>query len=82
MDEVTGLTLITRVDCGLCEDLARDLSRLGVAFSTVDVDQDPRLISLYNECVPVLLQDGRELARAPLTEHELRKALRQAGTLP
>jgi hypothetical protein len=82
MAAATRLTLVTRVDCGLCEELARDLSRLGVSFSTLDVDADPELTRLYDDCVPVLLQDGRELARAPLAEPQLRQTLRQAGALP
>jgi len=69
------LTLITRLDCGLCEDAERDLQRLGAAFDCVDVDEDAELVQRYNECVPVLLLDGAELARAPLNEQTLRLAV-------
>jgi glutaredoxin len=69
------LTLITRVDCGLCEEAKRDLQRLGAQFDTVDVDEDAALLRLYNEAVPVLMLDGAELARAPFTEKTLRLAI-------
>jgi hypothetical protein len=76
------LTLVTREGCGLCRELADELSRLGVPFTTLDVDGDPALASLYSECVPVLLNDDEELARAPFTGRSLKQALRFAGVLP
>ena len=69
------LTLITRVDCGLCEEAKRDLQRLGAQFDCIDVDEDATLLRLYDESVPVLLLDGAELARAPFTEKTLRLAV-------
>jgi len=69
------LTLITRVDCCLCEEAKSDLQRLGAQFDCVDVDEDATLLRLYNEHVPVLLLDGAELARAPLSEKTLRLAI-------
>jgi len=69
------LTLITRVNCSHCEDAKRDLQRLGAQFDCVDVDEDTTLLRLYDESVPVLLLDGSELARAPLTEQTLRLAV-------
>jgi glutaredoxin len=72
---ITRLTLITRVNCGLCDEAQRDLDRLGGKFDLLDVDEDPELLRRYNEHVPVLLMDGQELARAPLTEQTLRLAV-------
>jgi glutaredoxin len=69
------LTLITRVGCSHCEDARRDLQRLGAEFECVDVDEDAELLQRYNDWVPVLLLDGTELARAPLTEQTLRLAV-------
>jgi glutaredoxin len=71
----TRLTLITRVNCGLCDEAKRDLQRLGALFDCVDVDEDAELLHRYNESVPVLLLDGAELARAPLSEKTLRLAV-------
>jgi len=75
------LTLVSREGCGLCEELAEELARLGVSFTTLDVDDDPALARLYSECVPVLLNDDEELARAPFTGRSLKQALRFAGVL-
>src|SRR5207244_4238170 len=71
----TRLTLISRVDCSHCEDARRDLQRLGAEFYCLDVDEDAELLRRYNEWVPVLLLDGAELARAPLSEQTLRLAV-------
>jgi glutaredoxin len=65
------LILVTRRGCGLCEEAAEDLSRLGVAYELADVDQDERLKLLYDEAVPVLLRDGVEVARAPISFEKL-----------
>jgi glutaredoxin len=76
------LTLVTRVECSHCEDAKRDLQRLGAEFDCVDVDGDPELLRRYDEYVPVLLLDGVELARAPLSEATLRSALDAARSRP
>jgi len=66
----------------LCEELAHELSGLGVSFISLDVDHDPELTRLYSEQVPVLLNGREELVRAPFSELSLRQALRVAGLLP
>ncbi|HEY4685191.1 MAG TPA: glutaredoxin family protein [Dehalococcoidia bacterium] len=81
MTQISRLKLLSREDCGLCEDTARDLTRLGVAFDTIDIDRDEALAQRYGEAIPVLLLGERELARAPLGATALEKALRQAGLL-
>ena len=63
--------LVSRAGCGLCEEAAAELSSIGAVFEVLDVDADPRLRSIYNESVPVLLVDGREVARAPLPAGKL-----------
>lgn len=76
------LTLLSRPDCHLCHEAAALLSRLEVPFVTIDVDMDVALASRYGESVPVLLLDGRELARAPLEEPTLKATLAAAGLVP
>jgi glutaredoxin len=73
------LTLLTRADCGLCEDAARELARLGARFESLDIDADPELQRRYHEAVPVLLLDGAEVGRAPLSANTLRSAAEAAG---
>jgi hypothetical protein len=76
-----AVVLVRRADCGLCEELADGLSRLKVQFESVDIDERAELRQLYDDCVPVLLHEGRELARAPWDEQKLKRTLREAGVL-
>lgn len=76
------LRLLRRPECGLCEDMARDLRRLGLGFEEVDIEQDPALEEAYGEVIPVLLLGEGEIARAPQTERSLRECLTRAGVLP
>lgn len=65
MRNSTKLTLISRTFCHLCQDMENALTPLanefGIAIEVMDVDADPRLEQRYNELVPVLLHDGKEL---------------------
>ena len=58
------LTLITRVNCHLCdvakEALARVSATSGQPWREVDVDSDPELQAEYWDRVPVILLDGEE----------------------
>lgn len=57
------VTLITRVNCHLCEvakdALARVAVTAGVTWHEVDVDTDPALLDEYSDLVPVILVDGK-----------------------
>ncbi len=55
------------------------LHGLGLTFETIDVGGDVALAGLYGDAIPVLLNDDREVARAPLTRGALRKALKSLG---
>jgi glutaredoxin len=58
------LTLITRVDCHLCDEAKLAMDRVarqaGVDWNEVDVDSDPALLDEYWDRVPVILLDGKE----------------------
>ena len=62
-----------RAYCHLCEEMAQALRALGVQFTEVDVDSDPRLDELYGENVPVLLKGGVEVCRHRLTPEAIAK---------
>lgn len=79
---VTRLRLLSRPDCHLCEDMARDLSRLHLSFDTINIELDEELERAYGESIPVLMLGEREIARAPQTAASLEQALRRAGALP
>jgi hypothetical protein len=53
--------------------MAAALRTLGIPFTEVDVDGDPRLDELYGENVPVLLRDGIEVCRHRLTPEAIKK---------
>lgn len=71
------LTLLVRQDCHLCSVAERALYDLGLTFDKVDVDSDASLRQQYGDFIPVLLSEGREIARAPLNRDVLRDALRR-----
>jgi hypothetical protein len=70
-----------RPGCGLCEEMAADLSNLRVAFDLVNVEQDPALESVYGDSIPVLFDGEHEIARAPHSRDSLKNALQGAGVL-
>jgi glutaredoxin len=72
------LTLVTRSNCGLCDEAASMLRGMGIQFEAVDVDSDEQLLALYDEFVPVILAGGHELVRAPIDREVLRSALATA----
>jgi glutaredoxin len=73
------LTLYTRVRCHLCEEakaaLAPVLLEFGVGLKEVDVDTDPALAARFGEEVPVLILDGRKIAKYRVDIRQLRRTL-------
>jgi hypothetical protein len=73
------VVLLTRNGCGLCDDAAVELRRLsdvfGFSFTEKDIDSEPGLRERYNDLIPVVLADGREIARAPLAADDLQELL-------
>ena len=51
------------------------LARHGLAYTSIDVDQDPALRERYDECVPVVVIDGKERFRGRIDELLLRRLL-------
>lgn len=77
------IVLYTKPGCHLCDDMLELLHR---ALRGTDVTVDERNIALdlddyerYKHDIPVLLIDGREVARHRLAEPALVAALRDAG---
>ncbi len=69
------VTLISRRDCHLCEEMAAVVEAAAAAhpfeLEVLDVDGDPDLIARYSERVPVLLIDGEEAFTYRVTRAEL-----------
>ena len=74
------LTLITRRDCHLCEEMAAVVEQVapaaGAETEIRDVDADLDLRARYSDQVPVLLIDGRKAFKYRVTPSELRARLR------
>lgn len=74
------VTLYGRHGCHLCSDARRLLDRLAARYvfnvNEVDVDGDAALLAQYDVAVPVVVLDGRELARAPIDAGLLERHLR------
>jgi hypothetical protein len=59
---VKALRLYGRRGCHLCEELAAELGRRGIAFDEINVDADPVLKEKYGLRVPVLTDaEGHEI---------------------
>ncbi|WP_291992747.1 glutaredoxin family protein [Candidatus Accumulibacter sp. ACC003] len=81
--QATTLTLVSRRYCHLCQDMELALAALaadlGVAVEVLDVDADAALEARYDELVPVLLHDGRELCHYFLDVAKVRDYLSEIG---
>jgi hypothetical protein len=74
------LVLYQRRGCHLCEDLERELRRIGgrweLSLTAVDVDKDPELRARYGDRVPVLeTAAGEALCQYFLDEDRLYRYL-------
>ena len=77
------LTVYSREDCHLCEEMTAALRELqapvGFALEIVDVDDDPQLAARFGADVPVLAHAGRVLCRHRLDRDCLAAYLAQIG---
>jgi hypothetical protein len=77
------LTVLGKPDCHLCHVMAAVVRRAaaGLSASVVerDVREDADLLARYRDDIPVLLLDGREIARHRVTEPGLRAQLLALG---
>jgi glutaredoxin len=75
-----------KADCSLCEKARAVLAHLrrefGYEIEYVDITRDPALFARYRETIPVVVLDGREIARLRVTIPGVRAALSAAPGLP
>jgi hypothetical protein len=69
------LTLLSKPGCHLCEEVRTLIEELqplyGFAIEETNITRDPELFARYRYEIPVLLEDGQEVARGRMTEAEL-----------
>ena len=75
------LTLYTREDCCLCEEMKEVVHRvaeeLPLQIEAIDVDGAPDLKAKYGDEVPVIFINGRKAFKYRVTVKELRKRLKR-----
>ena len=76
------LTLVTRAECGLCEEMHAEIEQLRRThplpeIEVLDVDADPELKRRFDLEVPVLLLDGALVCQQELTAAERLRLLRR-----
>ena len=78
---VIALTLYSRPGCHLCDEMKIVVQRVAtsasepVTLEVVDIETDATLEARYGLEIPVLLMNGRKVAKYRVTEEALRKWL-------
>ena len=76
-----ALTIYSKPGCHLCDDMKAIVDRvvrtsaLPIAVEDIDITTDPDIEARYGLEVPVLLVDGRKVAKYRVTEAELTRVL-------
>ncbi len=72
----------TRPDCHLCERakevVHRAQWRAQFSLEEVDISQNPELLARYGRDIPVILLDGKEIARHFVRERKLLELLQSS----
>ena len=79
------LTLYTRRDCCLCDEMKAAIREVGEAISIeleeIDVDRSVELQKYFGDEVPVLFINGRKAFKYRVTAAELARSLKQKRRL-
>ena len=79
---VGALTIYSRPGCHLCDEMkaivhrVADAAKPPLAVEEIDISTDPDLEARYGLEIPVLLVDGRKVAKYRVTEEALSRILR------
>ena len=73
--------LVTRAGCHLCDVMAEQLNPVlavhGLSLEFRDVDQEAELLARYGDVVPVLLRNGRPVAKVRLQPGQAERLIRR-----
>ncbi len=58
--------------------MAELLAEADLPYELVDIDQSPELLSRFSEVVPVLLRDGKPVAKVRLNRSQLLRLVRRS----
>jgi glutaredoxin len=70
-----NVLVYTRIGCHLCDDARAILEAHGLDPRLVDIDSDPSLREMFNDCVPVVEIDGKIRFRGRVDAVLLRRLL-------
>ena len=79
---MVALTIYSRPGCHLCDEMkaivhrVADAAKPPLAVEEIDISTDPDLEARYGLEIPVLLVDGRKIAKYRVTEEALSRILR------
>ena len=79
------LTIYSRPGCHLCDEMKAIVERVArsaprpITIQEIDISTDPDLEARYGVEIPVLLGDGRKIAKYRITEEALTKWLMADG---
>jgi thiol-disulfide isomerase/thioredoxin len=79
---VIALTIYSRPGCHLCDEMKAVVDRVvrsldtPVAIEEIDISTDPDLEARYGVEIPVLLVDGKKVAKYRISEQELTRIVR------
>jgi glutaredoxin len=79
MKPMATITIYSKPDCHLC-DLAKEVvercrQKVDFMVEVIDISQNPQLLELYRNDIPVILLDGKEIARHVVRERQLLELL-------
>jgi glutaredoxin len=82
---VITLTIYSKPGCHLCDDMKAIVdrvvrsSRQAVTVEEIDISRDRALEERYGLEIPVLMLDGRKIAKYRVSEADLTRAIVRAG---
>jgi glutaredoxin len=85
---VIALTIYSRPGCHLCDEMKALVARVagqqpsGADVTEVDISGDPSLEERYGQEIPVLMMNGKKVAKFRVSEEELRRVFRAAALSP
>ena len=69
--------MLSRPGCHLCDEMALVLDEvlpaMNLGWRLVAIDDHPQLVERYNDVVPVLLRDGKPVAKTFLNRRQLER---------
>jgi glutaredoxin len=76
---VISIVLYSRPGCHLCDEMKAVVNRVArqtpIALSEIDITGDPELEARYGIEIPVLMLEGKKVAKYRVTEEALRRML-------